>query len=158
MEGGGMNFRNEERMRRQLLKDSEKMEIHLINMGKGTFDLLLDAKTPRIIELKMAGHSFQINVGDSYGFEFDKRKTKELRKMQNKDLIPFVIACDREIEDEKRFYFITAERLEKAMHAANRDDFEKIIFNRVERDHLFKKKERLTWELILKRLRELASY
>jgi len=156
--GDGMNFKDEERMRKQLLKDSEKMGIHLINMGKGTFDLLLDAKTPRIIELKMAGDYFQINVGDSYGFEFGKRKTRELRKMKNKDLIPLVIACDREIEDERRSYFITAVRLEKAMHAANRDDFTKIIFNRVERDHLFKEEERLTWNQILQRLRELANY
>lgn len=152
-----MNFKDEEGMRKQLLKDSEKMGIHLINMGKGTFDLLLDSKTLRIIELKMAGNYFQINVGDSYGFEFSKTKTKELRKMKNKNLIPFVIACDREIRDEKCFYFITAERLEKAMHAADRDDFEKIIFNRFERDHLFKKRERLTWKQILQRLKELAN-
>jgi hypothetical protein len=74
--------------------------------------------------------------------------------MKNPELIPFVIACDKEIKDERRFYFITNSELKRAMHAENRDDFSKIIFNRVERDHLFRNP--ISYEEVLTKLKSLG--
>jgi hypothetical protein len=93
-------------------------------------------------------------VGSKYGFKFEEPKTSEIRKMKNPELLPFVIACDNKIRNDKRFYFVTNKKLKKAMHVSNRDDFREIIFNRVERDHLFKK--RITWEQVLENLKDLT--
>lgn len=149
-----MNFRNEKEFGKKLIEDAKEIGVHLIDMD-GVFDLVLDSKPPRIIELKIIRHDFQIKVGDNYGFEFEENKTRELRNMKNPELIPFVIACNRKINDEKRFYFITSEEIKKAMHAGHRDEYTKIIFNRVERDHLFKKP--VTWEEVIQKLKGLAN-
>lgn len=91
----------------------------------------------------------------NYGFEFDENKTNEIREMKNQELIPFVIACDKEIKDERRFYFITNSELQRAMNAENRPEFSKIIFNKVEPDHLFRNP--ITYEDVLTKLKSLGT-
>jgi site-specific DNA-adenine methylase len=150
-----MNFKNHKEFQKTLVEQAARLRIHLIIMD-GVFDLVLDSKTPKIIELKIIRDNFRISVGDNYGFEFDENQTRELRRINNKELIPFVIACDRKIKNEKRFYFVTREKIRKAMHVASRDEYNKIIFNRVERNHLFKK--RVAWGEVLQKLRELSEY
>lgn len=150
-----VNFEKESEMRDRLLKDAKAIGIHLIDMRQGTFDLLLDAPVPRLIELKMVGENpHWVNVADHYGFKFGRAKTEEMGEMRNKALIPFVIGCDNIWPDERRFYFITGESLKSAMDMKRRK-YEKMIFNRHRENHLFR--EHVTWEEVLERLRKLAG-
>ena len=153
-----MIFKTESKFQKTLVEQALDQGIRLIVINK-VFDLELKSKTrSRFIELKIIQHDLDKipNVGDKYGFKFTKNQTRVVKRTKNKARLPFVIAHDNKTKSKKSFYFITGEKLEKASHYGYRNEYPYFIFNRVERNHIFKKP--ITWEKVLQELKTLSEY
>jgi len=105
---------NEDKIRDKIIRDLELKNINVVNLRRGSFDLIIEGIRPFICEIK------QITKGghrgfkeDEKGFSFTEPQTNEIPKMK---FPPFVVAYYK-----NDFYFFNPKWIKKHVTELNKE-------------------------------------
>jgi len=105
----------EEEFKKKVINDLENRGLIIIDLGSGTFDLLIDKGKRPLLELKVANPNYK-KWAKAKGISFTEPQTREMRKMRN---LPIVFACDE--DDIKTCYLIEPEKLKQLSKERKRE-------------------------------------
>jgi hypothetical protein len=104
---------SEEKLKK-IIGDLKDKGLITIDLGSGTFDLLIDEGKRPLLELKVANLNYK-KWAKTKGIRFTEQQTQEIRKMRN---LPIVFACDE--NDIKTCYLIEPKKLERLSKSKER--------------------------------------
>jgi len=85
--------RSESRFKDRLIRDLRKKGINVVNLHRGTFDLIIEGNRPYIVELKrMRDKPIGVWEEGNKGFTFTEEQTEEISNMK---FPPIVIAFEK---------------------------------------------------------------
>jgi len=101
---------SEEKFKKKVVKDLENRGLIVIDLGSGTFDLLIDEGKRPFLELKVANTNYKkwAKRAGVKGISFSESQTREIRRMRN---LPLVLACDE--DDINTCYLIEPKKLKQ---------------------------------------------
>ena len=89
----------EDQIRQKVIEDIENRGFNVINLGNGTFDLIIEGKRPYLVELKIMKDSPRGFIEpDNFGFTFSNQQTMEISKTKYP---PIVLAFDMDSKRDK---------------------------------------------------------